>query len=153
MTSYDKTRIQNEFAEFLKELEAEGLPSIRFEVGHIPAAIVIDDRRPEKIVVTAHLPSVRKTYIGHVFATGKDASFQIHDIYVEPNFRENEIGSKLLEGTIAAIEKFKPILIKGSFKIVEDAFPIMKRLFEKFGFTVSQEPDNQVSVFRDYSTN
>ncbi len=146
--------IEVEFDTFTEIMKRGGnVRTVRHEIGKLPVLIVIEDIRPENITLGAYIPHFGTGEIGHVFATGTDGKFKINDLYVDPKYRENLLGSKLLKETLTAIGKYKPTLIKGNFKIEESGFPKVKYLFEKFGFSVSQEPDSHVSMFKEYPGN
>jgi hypothetical protein len=153
MTPEEKKRNETQYSDFVRTAIESGLRFSGFDLGEIPAAILIDDRKPENIVVKAHIPGKTPTDIGHVFATGRGGKFEINDIYVETKYYLHEIRSKLMEGLISGIEKFNPSIIKGHLKIEPGSFPALSQVFQKFQFTVSLEPDDYMSIFREYPDN
>ncbi len=149
MTENDKKKLEESFSIFYEKMKGNKLRCIRYEIAYIPLGIVIDERKNSQIIIKAFVPYIQKNHIGRVIVAFKDRSFEITDIYVLERYREQGLASTLIIEMLSTIQKFNPDLITGYFKLVEQDREAATRLFKKFNFTVSNEPNNYISVFMD----
>jgi ribosomal protein S18 acetylase RimI-like enzyme len=149
MTEDDKKKLEENFINFSEKLKGDKLRCVRYEIGYIPLGIVIDERKNSHIIIKAFVPYIQKNHIGRVVVAFKDRSFEIMDIRVLERFREQGLASTLIMEMLSTIQKFNPDLITGYFKLLEEDREAATRLFKKFNFAVSNEPNNYISVFMD----
>ena len=149
MTENDKRKLEESFTDFYEKMKGNKLRCVRYEIAYIPLGIVIDERKNSQIIIKAFVPYIQKNHIGRAIVAIKDRSFEITEIFVLERYREQGLGSTLIMEMLSTIKKFKPDLITGYFKLLKEDREAVTRLFKKFSFTVSDEPNNYISVFMD----
>lgn len=132
---------------FLKMLpQNESSRVVKLDVQNLTALLIINDQKPEQITINVYMPSLSEKNVGHLFATGNDETFRIDDIYIEPNFRENKLGSAIMTQAIGIFIKYRAKSANGTFIVEPEQAQKTEHFFRKFGFSVTYNSENKMTV-------
>jgi GNAT superfamily N-acetyltransferase len=123
----------------------------RFQNKNAPAFLVVNDQKTEFTTIMAYMPMLSVPNIGHVFITGEDSAlkdFRIEDIFVDPKYRGNQLGSKLMEEALNTVMEKGGRVIKGSFIAGLQDHKKIKSFFEKFLFRVSITDGKNIKIVK-----
>jgi ribosomal protein S18 acetylase RimI-like enzyme len=123
----------------------------RLQNQNTPAFLVVNDQKTEFTTIQAYMPMLSPANTGHVFITGEDNAvkvFRIEDIFVDPRYRGNQLGSKLMEEALKTIMEKGGRIIKGSFIANREDHKKIKSFFEKFLFRVSITDGKNIKILK-----
>ncbi len=146
-------KLQRALDDFLTIFQVdESSRIIRHHVKNWSILIVINDHRPEQLTITAYIPALARANVGHIFATGRDEHYTLNDIYIDPVYRENRLGTKLLDEAIMSIISHGGKTVKGEYKIEQANADKLVYFFGKFGFTAVLNEDSNMTISKEFRT-
>jgi len=145
----ENNQLKNAFHAMINILPiGERVPVVHFYIRQEHVVIAINDLRPPRLVLTAFLPS--KGEIAHIYASGNDGHFILYDMHIEPEYRRHYLGTKMLAEALISMESHDAKTVTGTFTKSPADADNLKYFFQRFGFTVTPEGDNNITIAMEF---